>query len=95
VPLLNIPAYYALNGYLLGTQFFRMAAGRRVSFGEAKALESKARGSIMLTGIGVSVAATIPILNIAAPILGIALMLHLFHKLQGTPETVIIPPNYS
>jgi CysZ protein len=94
VPLVNVAVYYALNGYLLGTQFFRMAAGRRISFGEAKALEGKARGTIMLTGIAVSVAATVPLINIAAPILGIALMLHLFHQLRGTPEVVIIPPSY-
>jgi CysZ protein len=79
IPLVGIALYYGLNGYLLGTQFFRMAAGRRVSRAEATLLEKQNATAIMLSGVGISFMATIPVINLAAPILGVATMLHLFY----------------
>lgn len=92
IPLLGIIIYYGLNGYLLGKQFFRMAAGRRVSESEAALLQKKAGKSILLIGIAISFCATIPLLNLAAPVLGVAAMLHLFHELRGTNKQQILPP---
>lgn len=94
LPLDLIPMfYYVLNGYLLGSQFFRIVAGRRVSAAEAAALQRKAHTSILLTGIAISFFSTIPFLNLAAPLVGIAAMLHLFHALRGTTKQEILPPH--
>lgn len=92
IPMLGIILYYGLNGYLLGKQFFRMAAGRRVSESEAAILQKKAGNSILLIGVAISFCATIPILNLAAPVLGVATMLHLFHELKGANKQQILPP---
>jgi CysZ protein len=92
VPFIGIPVYYALNGHLLGTQFFRMAAGRRISRGEAEALERKAYYLILFTGIAISFFSTIPVLNLAAPLIGVASMLHLFHALRGAPKQDVLQP---
>lgn len=92
IPMLGLVIYYGLNGYLLGTQFFRMAAGRRVNESEATRLQKKAGNSIILIGIAISFCATIPLLNLAAPVLGVATMLHLFHELRGTNKQQILPP---
>ena len=88
LPLLLIPvigwmAYYVLNGYLLGMQFFRMAAGRRVTQAQAKALQKEYFGTLVLTGVMVIFMATIPFINLAAPILGVAVMIHLFYQMHG------------
>ncbi len=91
-PPIGVFVYYLLNGYLLGTQFFRMAAGRRVNVATARAMESNARWSIIMTGVAISFCATIPFLNLAAPIIGVAAMLHLFHALRGTPAQEVLPP---
>jgi len=92
-PLVNLAVYYALNGYLLGTQFFRIVAGRRVTAAEGAALQRKAHSSILLTGVAISFFSTVPVLNLAAPLVGIAAMLHLFHALRGTTKQEILPPH--
>lgn len=84
VPFLGIFVYYGMNGYLLGTQFFRMAAGLRASPEEAESLRRRAQGTITLAGVLISFCATIPVLNFAAPVLGVATMLHLFHALRAS-----------
>lgn len=84
MPLAGIFIYYSLNGYLLGTQFFRMAAGRRVSTTEAAVLEKNMRYAIFSSGVAISLCSTIPVLNLIAPVLGVAIMLHLFHTVQHT-----------
>jgi uncharacterized protein involved in cysteine biosynthesis len=90
IPLVGWCLYYALNGYLLGTQFFRMSAGRRASKGEAEALLTANRGAILLAGVAISFFATIPLVNLIAPVLGVATMLHLFHGVRGTGRVEIL-----
>lgn len=82
IPLLGLVVYYGLNGYLLGMQFFRMAAGRRVTREQADVLQKKYFTSILLTGVTISFLATVPFINLAAPILGVAIMTHLFYLAQ-------------
>jgi uncharacterized protein involved in cysteine biosynthesis len=93
MPLVGIFIYYGLNGHLLGTQFFRMVAGRRIKEEEATTLHKTARTYIFLIGISISFSATIPFVNLIAPLLGVASMLHLFHALRGTDKQQIIPPS--
>lgn len=92
LPLIGITVYYLLNGYLLGSQFFRMAAGRRSSREESLALQRRARGSILMAGVVISICSTIPLLNLAAPVLGVATMLHLYHALAGNDRQHVLPP---
>ncbi|MBU6476271.1 MAG: EI24 domain-containing protein [Alphaproteobacteria bacterium] len=92
IPPVYILVYYGMNGYLLGTQFFRMIAGRRASVAEAAALQKKAHHAILLIGVSISFFSTVPLLNLAAPLIGIAAMLHLFQSLRGAPRQEILPP---
>ncbi len=92
IPPVYIVVYYGMNGYLLGMQFFRMIAGRRVSVEEAQDLQKKARHTILLIGVAISFFATVPFLNLVAPLIGIAAMLHLFQSLRGGPQQEILPP---
>ena len=91
IPLVNVAVYYLLNGYLLGTQFFRIVAGRRATPTEAAVMIKKAYYAILTIGIAISFFSTIPVLNLVAPFVGIAAMLHLFHTLRGTPTQEILP----
>jgi uncharacterized protein involved in cysteine biosynthesis len=92
IPLVGLVVYYGLNGYLLGMQFFRMVAGRRVNAAEADIMQKQAYHSILLTGIAISLCSTVPLLNLAAPLVGVATMLHLFHALRATGKQEILPP---
>ena len=95
IPPVYIVVYYGMNGYLLGMQFFRMIAGRRVSVAEANVLKKKAHYSILMIGVSISFFSTVPFLNLAAPLIGIAAMVHLFQSLHDQPQQDIFPPGVS
>ncbi|WP_374656660.1 EI24 domain-containing protein [Dongia sp.] len=85
LPLLFFPPIYAvvaygLNGYLLGREYYEMPAFRRLARPEAKALFQRHRGRFVFAGIVIAFLSTIPILNLIAPIVGIAFMVHMFES---------------
>ena len=74
--------FYALNGFLLGREYFQLAAMRRVGRDGAKALRSQHLGAIWAAGCLMAVPLTIPLINLVIPILGAATFTHLFHRLN-------------
>lgn len=94
LPVLNLFLFYLLNGYLLGREFFVMAARRHLPLGEAAALRRRHSKIVLAAGIALALVATLPILNLIAPFWGIALMVHLYHRLAGTPSSAVLPPNH-
>jgi len=91
-PVLGQLLFYALNGYLLGREFFVMAARRHIPISTAELLRKRHRRPILIAGIAITVLATIPILNLFAPFWGIALMVHLYHRVSATPRSDIFAP---
>jgi CysZ protein len=79
VPGVNLFAFFAVNAYLLGREYFEMTAAR---FGtpESAADLRKAHWPLAMAG-GVVMAALllIPIVNLVTPIFGVALFVHI-HK---------------
>lgn len=73
--------FWALNGYLLGREYFTMAAMRRGTRQEAKALRKQNWMVIWLAGILMTVPLSVPLLNLLIPILGAATFTHLHHGL--------------
>ncbi|NBO19373.1 MAG: hypothetical protein EBV03_09140 [Proteobacteria bacterium] len=86
LPGLNLILFYWLNGYLLGREYFVMVARRHVSLEEANALRKRHSGVITWGGALVALMTTVPILNLGAPFWGVALMVHLYQKLQPSPQ---------
>lgn len=85
LPLLFVPPVYAacayaLNGYLLGREYFEMPAFRRLSKPDARAVFRRNRGRFILAGIAIAILSTIPVLNLIAPVIGIAFMVHIFES---------------
>lgn len=70
--------FYGANGWLLGREFFQMAARRHL--GEAEATARRRALSASVTGAGVMIALllTVPFLNVAVPVLAAATFTHLF-----------------
>jgi len=85
LPGLNLFLFYLLNGYLLGREFFIMAARRHMPVEQAEVMRKRYGRSILIAGIGLVLLATLPILNLFAPFWGIAVMVHLFHRLEKPP----------
>lgn len=85
VPVVNIVTFPLLNGYLLGREFFVMVARRYMTIEEANALRLKHARAVLTAGIAVALLTVIPIVNLVAPFWGIAVMVHLYHRLERTP----------
>ncbi|MGH6943360.1 MAG: EI24 domain-containing protein, partial [Geminicoccaceae bacterium] len=81
LPVANAGVYLALNGYLLGREYFEVVALRRVGPAAAKALRREARLTVWLAGVVIAVMLIIPFFNLVAPVVGVGFMVHLFQRL--------------
>lgn len=90
IPVINLFLFYALNGYLLGREFFMMVAKRHMTIQDANHLRKRHGQIVMAGGIMLTVLATVPILNLFAPFWGIALMTHIYHHLSRSKNAEIL-----
>jgi uncharacterized protein involved in cysteine biosynthesis len=74
--------FYALNGYLLGREYFELVALRRLDESSTRALRKAYQGSIFLSGVMIAVLTSVPLVNLAAPVIATAFMVHLFESLR-------------
>jgi len=77
-----------INGYLLGREYFELVALRRLSPAEARILFRNRLGQWWLAGAVIAFLFTVPLLNLAAPVLGAALMVHRFQALRPLDDRV-------
>lgn len=77
IPLL----FWGINGFLLGREYFTMAATRR--FGRAAALDMRRANPLTVWAAGTLMAAplSLPLVNLVIPVLGAATFTHLAHRL--------------
>jgi len=75
--------FWGLNGFLLGREYFTLAAMRRVGRAKAKEMRAKYVGTIWMAGILMAIPLTIPLVNLLIPILGAATFTHIYHKLDA------------
>ncbi len=73
--------FWVVNGYLLGREYFVMAAMRRMERSEANALRSRNTIQIWVAGTFMAIPLSIPLVNLIVPILGAATFTHMFHRL--------------
>jgi CysZ protein len=71
---------YGVNGYLLGREYYEMPAFRRLQRPVAKEVYRAHRGQFTLGGVLIAILSTIPFVNLIAPILATAFMVHLFES---------------
>ena len=77
VPGVNLLIYLALNGYLLGREYFEVVAQRRLRPAQASAQRRAARGRVWSAGLVIAALSTVPLVNLIAPVIGVAFMTHL------------------
>jgi CysZ protein len=85
VPGINIAAFFIVNGYLLGREFFEFAAMRFRPEAEASALRRKYAGTVFLAGLLIAAFLAVPLLNLLTPLFAAAMMVRL-HKAVGARE---------
>ncbi len=79
IPFMPMLIFYGLNSYLLGWGYYEMVAVRHLGMKESGTHRKSIRGRILAAGLVTTFMFTIPVLNLLAPILGTALLVHLFH----------------
>ena len=72
--------FYAVNGYLLGREYFELVALRRTSPEQARRLRKAHRGKLFIAGVATALLLTIPVVNLLAPVVVTAAMVHLFEN---------------
>jgi CysZ protein len=78
IPGVNIAAFFLVNGYLLGREYFEFAAMRFREEAEAKALRRRHFGTVFLAGLVIAAFLAVPVLNLLTPLFAAALMVHLY-----------------
>lgn len=73
--------FWGLNGFLLGREYFTLAAARRVGLAEAKRLRRRHGATIWAAGVLMAMPLSVPLVNLLVPILGAATFTHIFHAL--------------
>lgn len=82
VPGVNLIAFFGANAYLLGREYFELAAGRFRSLPEARAMREHFGFSVILAGCLLAGMMVIPVVNLVTPLFGVALMVHLHKGLE-------------
>jgi uncharacterized protein involved in cysteine biosynthesis len=75
--------FFLATAYILGREYFELAAMRFRPPPEAKALRRRHAGTIYVGGLLIAAFVSIPIVNLATPLFAMALMVHLHKRLSG------------
>ncbi|GAA0786479.1 sulfate transporter family protein [Roseibium denhamense] len=83
IPGVNLVAFFLVNGYLLGREFFEFAAMRFMPPEGARAFRKARAGTVFLAGLVIAGLLAVPILNLVTPIFATIFMLHLYKRLAS------------
>lgn len=75
--------FWAINGFLLGREYFSLVAVRRLPPGEVKAMRRRNRWTLWMAGTLMAAPLSVPIVNLFVPVLGVATFTHLYHRLAS------------
>jgi CysZ protein len=81
--------FFFCTAYILGREYFELAAMRYRPVAEARALRKRHQGTVFVAGLFIAAFVSIPIVNLATPLFGMAFMVHMHKRLSGA-QTVRI-----
>jgi CysZ protein len=84
--------FFLATAWLQGRIYFELAAMRFHPVGEAKALRRMHQGTVFTAGLFIAGFVSIPVLNLATPLFGTALMVHMHKRLTGGARRELIEP---
>jgi uncharacterized protein involved in cysteine biosynthesis len=84
-------AFFIATAWLLGREYFELAAMRFRPPGEAKAMRRDNAAIVFTAGLIIAAFVSIPIVNLATPLFGMAFMVHMHKRLSG-PRPELIEP---
>ena len=74
--------FFLASAYLLGREYFELAAMRHQPVAQAKRLRQTHQSTVFLAGILIAAFVSIPIVNLATPLFATALMVHVHHRIR-------------
>jgi uncharacterized protein involved in cysteine biosynthesis len=79
--------FYALNGYLLGREYFELVALRHLPAPAAAQLRRRHRVKLFWGGVTIAFLSSLPVVNLLVPVIATAFMVHVFEQLsKGMPK---------
>jgi uncharacterized protein involved in cysteine biosynthesis len=84
-------AFFIATAWLLGREYFELAAMRFRPPAEAKAMRKENAATVFTAGLIIAAFVSIPIVNLATPLFGMAFMVHMHKRLSG-PRPELIEP---
>lgn len=75
--------FFLATAFLLGREYFILAAMRFRPPAEAKRLRKLHQGTLFIAGLFIAAFVSIPIVNLATPLFGMAFMVHMHKRLAG------------
>lgn len=83
--------FFIATAWLLGREYFELAAMRFRPPAEAKAMRKQHAATVFTAGLFIAAFVSIPIVNLATPLFGMAFMVHMHKRLSG-PRPELIEP---
>jgi CysZ protein len=80
---LGFVVMFLANAYLLGREYFLLAAMRFRTPAEARRMRRVHRASIFLSGMLIAFIVSIPVLNLVTPLFAMAFMVHVHKRMSG------------
>ncbi|HEX3863450.1 MAG TPA: EI24 domain-containing protein [Stellaceae bacterium] len=91
LPGVNFFVFLGLNGYLLGREYFEVVALRRLDLKTARAARQRFAGRVFFGGVIIAALFTVPLVNLIAPVLATAFMVHMFEGLRRLQPSLAAP----
>ncbi|MCQ8784301.1 sulfate transporter family protein [Mangrovibrevibacter kandeliae] len=82
VPGVNLVAFFLVNGYLLGREYFEFAAMRYRPEADARAMRRRHAATVFGGGLAIGAVLAVPVLNLLTPLFAAAMMVHLHQRLS-------------
>jgi uncharacterized protein involved in cysteine biosynthesis len=89
---IGVVLFFVATAWLQGLQYFELVAMRFHSAAEAKALRRINQTTVFIAGLFIAGFVSIPILNLATPLFGTALMVHIYKRLAGANREAAAAP---
>ena len=83
--------FFIATAWLLGREYFELAAMRFRPPAEAKVMRKENAATVFAAGLIIAAFVSIPIVNLATPLFGMAFMVHMHKRLSG-PRPELIEP---
>jgi len=88
----GVVLFFVATAWLLGREYFELAAMRFHPVAEAKMMRRRHGGTVFVAGLFIAGFVSIPIVNLATPLFGTAFMVHMHKRLMGRERPELLEP---